>query len=92
MSTFTAVKDPQAVRDYEIDWSTWLAGDTIATSTWTVPAPLTAPHGIDTHTDTTTTVWVGGGTDGTVVRITNTITTAGGRTDERSIALLVRNR
>lgn len=30
--TFT--KDPHAVLDYTVDWTRWLAGDTIATSAW----------------------------------------------------------
>ena len=30
--TFT--KDPDAVLDYSVDWSLWLAGDTISSSEW----------------------------------------------------------
>ena len=30
--TFT--KDPDAVLDYSVDWSLWLAGDQISTSEW----------------------------------------------------------
>ena len=30
--TFT--KDPDAVLDYSVDWSLWLAGDEISTSEW----------------------------------------------------------
>ena len=30
--TFT--KDPDAVLDYSVDWTLWLAGDQISTSEW----------------------------------------------------------
>ena len=37
MTTF--LKDPDAVLDYSVDWSKWLAGDQIETSTWFVSDP-----------------------------------------------------
>lgn len=83
-------KDPDAVLDYTIDWSTWLGDDTIATSGWTVPTGLTEDS--DSNTTTTATVWLSGGTVGTVYTVTNEITTAGGRTDDRSIQIFVTER
>lgn len=85
-------KDPAAVLDYEVDWTAWLteAGDTIDTSTWTVPDGITVDS--DTHTATVATIWLSGGTLGTAYAVTNRITTAGGRTDERTIVILVRDR
>ena len=81
-------KDPNATLDYTIDWSDWLAtGDTISTSTWTVPAGITASS--DTETTTTSTVWLTGGTSGRTYLVTNTIVTAGGRTEERSLRIRV---
>ena len=41
MSISWPSKDPDEVLDYELDWSLRLAGDTIVTSTWTVPSTLT---------------------------------------------------
>lgn len=79
------LKDPNANLDYQIDWSDWLGADTISASTWTVASPaggLTA--GLSTLTNVTTKVWLSGGTAGQVVRVTNRITTSGGRIDERS--------
>lgn len=91
-ATFTAeAKDPAAVLDYAIDWSEWLGADTIATSTWTVPSGVT--KGADSHTTTTATVWISGGRQGSSPYvITNRITTAAGRTDERSIEIPVEQR
>jgi hypothetical protein len=83
-------KDPDAVLDYGCDWSKWLDGDTIATSTWTVATGIT--KGADTFNATTTTVWLSGGTDGVSYAVTNRITTAGGRTDDRTFTVSVRQR
>ncbi len=88
----TTIKDPSAVLDYCIDWSSWLnaIGDTIATSTWTVTSGLT----VDSSTNTTTaaTIWVSGGSIGKKYVATCRIVTAGARTDDRSILIEVRNR
>lgn len=90
MSAFT--KDPNSVLDYQRDWSDWLAtvDDTIATSTWIVPPGLT--KGAESKTDTTATVWLSGGTVGTSYDVTNRITTAGGRTDDRTFRISIRER
>ena len=82
-------KDPADILDYQIDWSAALGADTIATSAWTVPAGFTVTN--QSNSTTTTTVWLSGGTAG-VQRITNRITTAGGRTIERSVQMTVEER
>ena len=76
-------KDPEAVLDYQVDWSDWLDDDTIDTSEWTVPAGLTEDS--DSNTYTVAKVWLSGGTSGTTYAVENKITTADGRTDERTI-------
>ena len=81
------IKDPDAVLDYVVDWSTWLGDDAIATSTWTVPAGITKDS--SSNTTTTATVWLSGGTTGAEYTLINRIVTAGGRTDDRSIAIMV---
>lgn len=83
-------KDPSAVLDYQIDWSTWLGTDTITTSTWTVPTGITQASAM--NTTTTATVWVSGGKAGQRYTLVNRIVTAGGRTDERSIEIDVGER
>ena len=89
MSTF--IKDPQAVLDYQNDWSSWLDdSDTIATSAWAASVGITIDS--ESNTDTTATVWLSGGIAGEFYRVTNTITTAGDRTDERTITIRMQQR
>ena len=88
----TFAQDPDAILDYTRDWSTYLSGDTIATSEWIVPAGVTLGTGGNAPTNNTTsaTAWLSGGTSGEVHIITNRITTAGGRTDDRSFLLTIK--
>ena len=90
MTVKVYLKDPAAVLDYQIDWSSWLGVDTITSSSWTASTGLTVDS--DSNTTTTATVWVSGGTAGTTYQLTNRITTAGGRTDERTISLSCQDR
>lgn len=97
----TYTHDPDAVLDYGADWSAWLAevDDTITASTWTIStiaddeAPLVndAEKG-DTFDDTTTTIWVKGGTVGEIYKLINHITTAAGRQDDRTLTVEVEER
>ena len=80
------IKDPADVLDYQINWTDLLDGDTIATSVWTVPVGFTTVS--TSNTTTTATVWLSGGTVG-VHQVTNTVTTSGARTYERSVQLAV---
>lgn len=85
----TYVKDPSAILDYSINWSSWLvAGDTIVTSTWTAETGITIDD--DSNTTTATTVWLSGGTAGESYDVTNHIVTDDGREDDRTITILVR--
>jgi hypothetical protein len=83
-------KDPNAVLDYKIDWTTWLAGDTISSSTWIVPSGITKTT--ESNTTTTTTIWLSGGTADTEYEVVNRIVTAGGRTDDRTLHIFVADR
>lgn len=84
-------KDPQSVLDYGVDWSDWLAsGETISTSAWTVPAGITKDS--DTKGDTSTVIWLSGGTAGEIYTLANKITTTDSRTVERSIQIIVEQR
>ncbi len=81
-------KDPNAIKPYYVDWTAWLAGDTIATSTWTA-----SPTGITTSNPTTsptiTQIVLAGGTVGTLYSITNRITTTAGYTDDRTLYIKI---
>jgi len=84
------LKDPQAVLDYVVKWSDWLAdaaGDTIVTASWTVPVGITKLS--ESNTAIAATIWLSGGTAGTTYRITNQITTAAGRIAQRSFDVVM---
>ena len=89
-TSFYAVKDPSAVLDYQFDWSAWLGSDTISTSTWTVPTGITLVT--ETETTTTATAWLSGGTTDVNYECVNTIVTAGGRTDQRTLVIRCRDK
>jgi len=88
--TFT--KDPNAVLDYSVDWSAWLAGDQISSSEWVLEDGAQLEQVTDTFTPTKTTVWLRGGIAGTTYLVTNRIVTSGGRTDDRTISVKVEDR
>ena len=90
MSVFK--KDPDAVLDYTFDWSLYLTplSDTISSVTFIADTGLTTSN--PSHTTTTATCFVSGGTVGTSMNLTCRIVTTGGRTDDRSITLKIVNR
>lgn len=82
-------KDPQAVLDYQWDWSAWLAaGDTIVSHTVTAAAGLTVDS--SSHTGTAVTAWLSGGTEGVMYPVTCHIVTAAGREDDRTLMFTMR--
>jgi hypothetical protein len=80
------IKDPDAVLDYQVDWSSWLNGDTISTSSWTVPQGLSKES--DSKSTTATTVWLSGGVAGQSYSVVNHIVTAAGREEDRTIKIM----
>lgn len=85
------VKDPDAVLDYAVDWSAWLAtGETITGSSWTVDTGITKNS--DTHSTTAAVAWLSGGTVGVSYLCVNHITTSGGRQDDRTLTISVHQR
>lgn len=85
----TWAKDPQATLDYCLDWSQWLGTDTLGTATCSAESGITISS--TSKTTSSATIWLAGGTDGTTYAVKNTVTTAGGRIDERTIAIEVKN-
>ena len=87
------MKDPDATLDYSVDWSRFLAGaggDAIYDAEWV---------GYDSEDITVTdmgfsdgihTAFVSGGEIGEVHKVTSRITTAGGRINDETIILLIR--
>lgn len=90
--------DPQARLDYRWDWGepdarghTWLGGDAIATAAVTSPDAALVITDV-THDGSSVVAWVAGGTVGTTAPLTCHITTAAGRTDDRTMWLRIRQR
>lgn len=96
-------KDPDAVVDRTINWASadgtndggstdtgWLQGDTISTSTWIVDTGITQDS--DSSTTKLATIWLSGGTDGISYEVTNRITTAAGRTEDRTLLFTILER
>lgn len=84
-------KDPGATLDFAIDWSINLVpGDTITSTTWTVPGGLTKVK--DSVAGAKAVVWLAGGTAGQIYTVTCRIVTAQERIDERAIAIRVGKR
>ena len=91
----TIDKDPDAVLDYIEDWAEWLDAlpDSLTTATAAVAgddAALVASGctvvGKQVH------VWLSGGTVGVKYGVTIRISTAGGRTDDRTFYVKVKER
>lgn len=98
MTIATQIKDPDATLDYGLDWGPWLkqsdgSVDVITDSEWHVHGPDEALTTTAAYRDSAIAgVWVSGGTAGQEYRLTNRITTAGGRIDDRSILFRIAER
>jgi hypothetical protein len=82
-------KDPNATLDYSFNWAPWLAivTDTIASVTWVKSVGLTIVS--QSFTGTSATAFISGGVLGALESLTCRITTAGGRTEDRTIFLQI---
>lgn len=88
---WSKVKDPQATRLAEWDWTSWLGtGETILTATVTPDTGITVSS--VTHNDTTVTCTVAGGTAGMTYRIVCHVTTTAGQQDDDTLTIRVRDR
>jgi hypothetical protein len=79
-------KNPSDVLDLSIDWTDWLDGDTLTGSTWD-DGGLTVVT--SSYTATESTVRVSGGADGSEYWLENTITTSAGRTEVKTLRVVV---
>lgn len=80
-------KDPDDLAEYSIDWTKKLAGDSIVSSTWQVPADLL--EGNKSHTANTATIWLSGGIDGRRYVLVNRVVTQQGRIFDEGVILNV---
>lgn len=87
MNIFVFTKTPESLLNYTVDWSEWLAGDTIMDSDWEIPDGITNVN--DVFDSTSSTIWVNGGTKDNSYTLVNTITTTNGLTDKRYIVIKI---
>jgi hypothetical protein len=98
VDAFCAVKDPEEVLDYNIDYTVLLQetepDDAIATSTWSIlhdDGSLLIDT--DAHDGLIATVWLSaGGKLGSFWKVTNHITTTAGREYERTITVWIQSK
>jgi hypothetical protein len=84
-------KDPDATLDWIFDWTLWLGEfEVITNATFIVDPGITISD--NEFTNKTATVWLTGGTEGQVYRVTCRVTTSDGRIDDRSFTLRCTNR
>lgn len=87
-------KDPNSVEDFLFGWLERLDGDTI-TDHEILLAPAQGAGGLviesSEHNDTTVTAWLSGGVIGTRVDVTCRVTTAGGRTWDKTSPITIAN-
>jgi hypothetical protein len=81
-------KDPDATIKLTFYWASQLNGETISTSDFVLPDGLT--EGTNSGTGSTRATLVSGGSCGGKYRVTNRITTSGGRTLDQTKTVLVR--
>lgn len=95
MSSWPA-KDPDEILDYQVKWTDRLeTGETITSSSWELDdgdVVLGATDVVTVDGDTFTTVWISGGTLGTMSEITNHIVTSAGRHYDKTARLRIRSR
>lgn len=94
-------KDPNEVLDYDIDWAGSVNspgrafGDSLTSSTWmltNVPDDGMLVMGATSFSTGATKIWLSGGTVNKQYRITNRVTTVGGRTMDKSGLLLIKEK
>lgn len=96
LATYT--KQPAEVKDYDIDYSEWLAdmNDTLLSAISEVVC-TTNPADIDLVVSSLTTatprikLWMSGGTSGAKYKVTVRATTTGGRVDESELVFKIKD-
>jgi hypothetical protein len=85
-------KDANDVLDYSIDFGARIGADTISTATFSLATAAGLTLGDDDTTDTTATITISGGTEGSKGKVLCRITTADGQTMDATVSLPVRAR
>jgi len=95
MATKWPDKDPDAIKDYSVDWSAMLAeSETITDSSWAPSDPALIVESASPHAPSilggVCSCWLSGGVAGTTYTVTNRITTSRGMVDDRTVTIKVK--
>lgn len=85
-------KDANDVLDYTVDFSERLGSDTVSSASFSLATAAGLTLGDDDTTDTTATVTISDGTQGSNGKVLCRITTADGQTMDATVTLPVRAR
>jgi hypothetical protein len=85
-------KDPDATLDYAFDWSEWLGTDTIGSYEVSIQPGLTIANHYSDPTEKKVIIWLSGGTIGDSYNLLCRVRSVLGRTDDRSIAIVVESK
>jgi hypothetical protein len=89
-------KDPDAIRDFGIDWSPDIGTSTVSASTWLLDGVTWTGSSLvkvaSSFTDTTTTVRISGGVEGVTYLVTNRVVLSDGEADDFSQKLKIKER
>lgn len=91
--SWSAVKDPDEIKDYELDWSPLLVdGDILVSSSWTIiSSGSSLVVDSSSFTGTLSSVWFSGGeTSLSPIEILNRVETQGGRTYDQTMKLKIK--
>lgn len=88
------IKDPESRVTVEWDWSAWLGEETIEGTPVVLvdPADGVEIDGAVTAAAGVVSVWVTGGTLGETVALTNRVTSSGGRIEDWTVYLKIREK
>ncbi len=86
---FPEPKDPSDILDYTFDWSAAIPGSTIINSSWVITGADQVAQSVDGKRAI---VRIGGGSDGTIATIQNTITDSIGQILQRTANLRIKER
>lgn len=84
-------KDPDAILDYSVDWTPWLAGNTISSVIWTITSG-TVVKVSQGNTDTIATIRLSGGQLNEVCLIICHVICANGEEEDQTCKLPIKGR
>lgn len=86
MSLGLVLHDPDSTSPYREDWTDYLGGAAISTSTWSI-SPTGPTISAESFTGPITTCNLAGVVEGRIYLLTNRMTPVGGQPEERSITI-----